>query len=495
MEHYDICVIGGGPAGYAAAIRGVDFGKRVLLVEKDRVGGAGLFNGALSSKTLWELGRDFRKVNYKDRGYCVTHCEVDFQSIMAVMNQAVQERHNQLEYQLRYLEDEALPGYFRYAQGFGSMLSPNEVKISLNNGTEEVVWADHIILATGSRPRYIPGIPIDEKTIMTSDGLSSIDHFPESIVILGAGVIGCEFATIFASFGQSKVYLIDKANRILPFEDEDVTEIVAANLEKNGVVIHRQASLESMTIDDDGRVKYILAYPDGRTETHFVEKCLVSVGRVPNIENLGLSNVGLECDARGVLRITDTRTEVDNIFAVGDLTADICLVNVGEVEGRHAVELIYDEDTEELTYDNVSTIMFLAPEVAGVGMNEQQAKKRGIPYRVASYSYKYIGRAIAMRNTNGFFKILVTDDDEMRILGMRAVGEHASSTIQAVALLISMGKGINELADLIHPHPSITEGIQECMRMFKGTSIIKPRVFKDNLLCKRVVNGVAADFA
>jgi dihydrolipoamide dehydrogenase len=195
-------------------------------------------------------------------------------------------------------------------------------------------------MAVGSRPRYLPHIPIDEKIILTSDGVSSLPDFPRSIVILGAGVIGCEFATIFSNFGKTKVYLIDKEERILPFEDEDISHAVAANLEGNGVVIHRGSSLEKMSIVD-GKVEYVLNFKDGRKETHTVEKALISVGRVSNCENLGLEAAGVVLNDRGCIDDEHTRSNVPNIYAVGDFTADISLVNVGELEGRHAVERMF----------------------------------------------------------------------------------------------------------------------------------------------------------
>ena len=164
------------------------------------------------------------------------------------------------------------------------------------------------------------------------------------------------------------------------------------------------------------------------------------------------------------------------------------------MEGRHAIEKIFGKPRRKLIYENISTIMFLNPESAAVGMNEQQAQKRGLDYLVAIYHFQCIPRAIAMRRTKGFFKILVTDDEQMKILGMRAVGEHASSAIQAVALLIWMDQGIEELAELIHPHPSITEGVQECVRMLRGKSIFKPSAFADALVCRRYKDGVYTEF-
>lgn len=366
----------------------------------------------------------------------------------------------------------------------------NDHEILIKNGHNETIRAENIILATGGRPRYLPEIPIDEKIIVTSDGVEDFGDFPESLVILGAGVIGCEFATIFSNFGRTKVYLIDKAERILPFEDEDIARVVAHNLEQNGVTIHHGAALESMEIEKD-RVKYVLRYKNGKIQTYYAEKALVSVGRINNIESLGCEKLKININKRGSFEVDDSRTNIQNIYAVGDLTADVSLVNVAELEGRHAIEKIVTNKKQKLTYENLSTIMFLKPEVAGVGLNEQDALAKGLSYRVASYSYDYVGRAIAMRTSGGFFKMLVSDDDEMRILGMRVVGVHASSTIQAIAILMHMNAGIRELVEIPHPHPSMPEGVQECARMLLGTSIIKPSVFGDERLrCHRVVDGI-----
>lgn len=482
MEHFDICVIGGGPSGYAAAMRAIDLNKKVLLIEKNRVGGAGLYNGALSSKTFWEISKEVASTHRMLHRFSGPTLSVQFPDILNDVNDAIFFRKIQLETHLLLLQRKR-PGLLSFIHGEAKLISSNEISIKTDINKEDFVKADHIILATGSRPRVLPNIPIDEKVIVTSDGIEGFKEFPESLVILGAGVIGCEWATIFSNFGKTKVYLIDKAERILPFEDEDISRTIENNLEDNGVTIHRNARLERMEIKD-GRVEYEIVCKDGSTEVFNVEKALVSVGRVPNIENLGLEDLGLVFTERGTIRVEDSITSVPNIYAVGDLTADLALVNVGELEGRHAVERICGITSKPLSYNNISTIMFLNPETAAVGINEQDAQKKGICYKMVSMDYSLIPRAIAMRSTKGFFKIIVTNDDQMKILGMRAVGEHASSAIQAVALLISMDKGIEELAELIHPHPSIIEGIQECVRMLKGKPILKPEIFKDTLRFK-----------
>jgi dihydrolipoamide dehydrogenase len=486
-ETYDLCIIGGGPAGYAAAMRAIDFGKRVLLIEKDKVGGAGLFNGALSSKAFWECSMRYAAVKHdlKEKGIAY---DMHFSDAKKIVNAAVFERKFQLNIHLSLLQRATHIPLLTFEKGEARLLSKNEVFIRKSKGSK-TVHATNIMLATGSRPRQLPSIPSDEKIIFTSDGIESITDFPKSLVIVGAGVIGCEYATVFSNFGKTKVYLIDKAERILPFEDEDLAHVVAGNLEKNGAVIHRNASLARMEIRN-GKVEYELNYKDGRTEVLHVEKALLSIGRVPNTEHLGLEEAGVKLDERGYIVEDDTQSSVPNIYAAGDITANIALVNVAEREGRHAVVRMFGPPVKPLVYRNISTIMFLNPEVAAVGMNEQDVRAKNIPVRIAKIDYSCIPRAIAMRKTTGFFKLIVTDDDEMRILGMRAVGEHASSAIQAVALLIHMNHGIHELGNMMHPHPSIIEGVQECARLLLGKPIFKSSVFRDKLQCYRCVDGV-----
>lgn len=489
MNHYDLIVIGGGPAGYAAAMRGIDFGKTVCLIEKDKVGGAGVYNGALSSKTLWELSHRVDSVNNMLKSDKHVNFELPWLDVKQHVEEAIFERKFQYSCHIKLLQTESMNKLFHYERGSGKLLSTNEVQIN-HEGTEKIIWGDHIVLATGSRPRYLPNVQVDEKFILTSDGIDLIDDYPESIVIVGAGVIGCEYATIFSNFGKTKVYLIDRQDRILPFEDEDISTMVAKNLEKKGVKIHHNASLARMEVINN-MVEYELNYNDGTSEIIRVQKALLSIGRVPNIENLGLENAGVAMSKRGVhIGDSDTQTNIPNIYTVGDVSGHIALVNMGEIEGRHAVEKIFGQPKTVLSYDNVCTIMFLQPEVAAVGLNEQQCIEQNIPVKVVKIDYSVIARAIAMRKTQGFFKIIVTNDSEMKILGMRAVGEHASSAIQAVGLLIKMNVGIEVLSELVHPHPSIVEGIQECVRMLLNKSIFKASVFKDKLACYSLVNGV-----
>jgi len=490
MKKFDVCVIGGGPAGYASAMRALDFKKSVLLIEKDKLGGAGIHQGALWSKTWWEISREARMIGLHSKAFNLGSNGFHYSKVRNEVMSAVDSRLKLLTSHMDRMNESFGNELFEFRKGKGKVVGKNEVEIAGDDITE-TIEADYIILATGSVPRKLGHLPIDEKTVFTSDGLDNLAAFPKSIVIVGAGVIGCEFATIFSNFGKTKVHLIDKGDRILPFEDEDVVQVIEKNLEEKGVLIHRNSKLMGMKIEK-GEVVYDLEYTDGKKETFKVEKALVSVGRVPQYNDLIAEGIDVEVDDRGI-KDDLTQTTVPNIYAVGDITADISLVNVGELEGRYAVERIFGKPEQPLIYKNISTIMFLDPEVAGVGMNENQAKQAGLDYKVVSLDYGCIPRATAMRTTEGFIKILVTNDEKLNILGMRVVGEHASSAIQAVALLISQDKSIIELAELIHPHPSIIEGIQEVGRIFMGKPLLKPHVLREIIQCQVYVSGVYSE--
>jgi len=489
MEKYDVVIIGGGPAGYAAAMRAVDFDKSVCLIEKSRIGGAGLYDGALTSKTLWELSQKIQTINENLASFGHPPYNPSWSEIKTTLNEAIFERKFQYSCHIKLLQNETEKCHFVHERGFGRFINAHEIEIVSEQGSK-IVYGEHIVVSSGSSPRKLPNIDVDEKVIFTSDGIEHIDELPQSMVIVGAGVIGCEYATIFSSFGQTKVHIIDRQDRILPFEDPDISSMVTKNLEKKGVTVHSKAQLERLE-KVDGKVEYELSYPNGLKEVIRVDIALLSVGRIPNIAGLQIENAGIEMSKRGVhIGDNDTQTNIPHIYAVGDVSGRISLVNMGEIEGRHAIEKMFGFAKDRINYDNVCTIMFLEPEVAAVGINEQHCIEHNIPVKVVKLDYSVIARAIAMRKTQGFFKIIVTNDNEMRILGMRAVGEHASSAIQAVGLLIKLNMPIEVLSELIHPHPSIVEGIQECVRMLLKRSIFKSSVFQDKLACYSLVDGV-----
>lgn len=480
---YDVCVLGGGPAGYAAAMRAHDLGKRVALVERGRIGGAGIHAGALSSKTMWHLSNDFAVASRTDRGYRAEGgVEVSYPKVIESVRAAVAERRALLERQLsRLAEPSERGGTVEVIRGAARFLSPEAVEVKLEAGSPAKITAKNFVIATGSRPRVPDGISVDGERVVTSDHIESFPAFPESMVIVGAGVIGCEYATMFANFGKTKIHIIDRQPRILPFEDEDVAEVVAASFERMGVDIHRASKLESLRVVD-GKVEYVVTGGDGRAQTIRVERALVSVGRVPNTADLGLEAAGVRVEKNGSIVSRDTRTTTPNIYAAGDVTMDIALVNVAELEGRYAVEAMFGLEPRPIHYEALSAIMFLRPEVASVGLNELRAREKGIPYRVAVVCNDLVSRNIAMRATSGFVKLLAARDSS-KILGLRVVGPQASSTIQGVALLIHVGATLEDVDHCVHPHPAVPEGVQECARMLLGRSVLKVDVFgKDGLM-------------
>ncbi|MDO7613604.1 MAG: FAD-dependent oxidoreductase, partial [Crocinitomicaceae bacterium] len=277
MGKFDLCIIGGGPTGYAAAMRAIDLGKKVILVENDKVGGAGVYNGALSSKTLWELSQKVYEVNKTVVSTGRQKFEISWEEVKRTMNEAIFDRKFQYSCHLKLLQTETEEIVFRYERGFGKMLNPSQVEVTKHSGEKKIIDTENIIIATGSHARKLPNVAIDEKTIMTSDGIHQIEDFPKSLVIVGAGVIGCEFATIFSNFGKTKVYLLDRAERILPFEDEDVAKLVADNLQEKGVEIFHSVTLVSMNHKEEG-VEFEVSLPDGTREIMQAERALISIG-------------------------------------------------------------------------------------------------------------------------------------------------------------------------------------------------------------------------
>lgn len=446
-------------------MRAHDLGQRVALVEADRVGGVGLHNGALSSKTFWHLANDYTKAGKVGRGFAVGEIEVSYGAVARTVHEAVAERQQHLCQQLAGLRDQGV----ELVRGRARFVSPHAVVVEGGDGPQ-TIEADHFLIATGSTPRVPEGIEVDGNRIVTSDHIEGLPAFPESLVIVGSGVVGCEFATIFGHYGRTRTFMIDRRDRILPFEDADVAECVAAGFEDMGISMHRSAKLVSLVADDD-KVTYKIEC-GGAMTTHEVERALISIGRVPNLASLDLAAAGVELDESGAVACQDTQTNVPHIYAAGDVTMDMALANVAELEGRFAVECMFGQKPTAIDYRTMSTIMFLSPEVASVGLGEQQACERGIAHRVASIGNHLITRNVAMRNTRGFIKLLAAPDDT--ILGLRVVGPHASSCIQGIALLIGLGGKLDDIARIVHPHPAVTEGVQECARLLLGRSMLKP---------------------
>ncbi|MBN2164747.1 MAG: NAD(P)/FAD-dependent oxidoreductase [Marinilabiliaceae bacterium] len=481
MTIFDVVIIGSGPGGYSAAMRAIDYKLNICLIEAKNLGGTGIINGALTSKTMYELSQDYSIAARIDRGFRASGLIVDFNEVKKTVISAAKEKQYQMLSQIEtFSPEKSKNGSITIEYGWAKFKNQHTVICKSKNGLKEI-QGKNFIIATGTRPRVINGLEIDGNKIITSDHILNLKKFPERMLIIGSGIIGCEFATIFSNFKQTEVHLLDRANKVLPYEDDDVSDFVSKNLEDNGVIVHHTAHLRTIR-KHENHLDVVLDYSDGHSKVIEVDLALVAIGRIPNTDNLGLENIGVDLELNGTVKIKDDcmltgKNNYSHIYAVGDITGHTQLYSVAELQGRRAIEKITDTPPYPLNYNNMSTLMFFRPEVASVGANEKQLREKGIPHKVAFYSNKLVNRAIAMRNTNGFVKIII--DEQNRILGMRAAGPQASAFIVAVAHLINQGNSLNDVLKTFHPHPSVTEGIQECLRVIKSRSIFKPEAFPD----------------
>ena len=489
MESFDLIIIGSGPAGYTAATHALDFKKNVCIIEENHFGGAGIMNGALTSKAMWEISKDYSVAAAVDRGYRANGLVIDYTEMRKSVIQAARFKQFQMLSQVETFSPiRSKERSLVFVEGRAKFLNRKTIEVTKKDGTIQLLYGKYFLIATGSRPREISDIPSDGERIITSDHILNLKAFPERIAIIGSGIVGCEFAAIFSNFKQTEVHLLDRAHRVIPYEDDDVSDFVSRNLEKNGVNIYHSANLRTIR-KYDTHLEVILDYEAGHSQVLEVDTALISIGRVPNVENLGLENVGIEVNKRGFLDITDKcRLNPDenecNIFAAGDVTGSAQLFSIAEFEGRNAIEAMYGKDVSIPDYSTMSTLMFFKPAVAAVGMNEKMLQKAKIPYRAVYYSNKLVNRAIAQRNTEGFVKIMVSDDENNQILGMRAGGSQASSFIISVAHFIKAGQNLHDVMNIIYPHPSMPEAIQDCLRVFDGKSIYKPSAFPDLIKVK-----------
>ncbi len=481
---FDVCVIGSGPAGFAAAVRSYDFDKHVCIIEGGHVGGAGIKNGALSSKTMWELSRDYALAKRTDRGYQALGIKVDYNEIMRTVAQASREKQYQILSQIEtFSRTPESTCSLTLVRGMAKFKDNKSIIVTKSDGTQVKIIADNFIVATGSIPREHPTIKTDGVKIINSDHIESLKKFPKRIMIVGAGIIGCEFATIFANFGESEVHLLDSQNKVIPFEDDDVSDYVNDKLSEIGVNIHHQASLREVREEDD-HLDVILDHQDGHTEVVAVDVMLISIGRVPQTSNIGLENTHAVITERGLLEVDAECKVADNIYAVGDISGNMALVNIAEMEGRFAAKAINSKIKYPLSYHNISTIMFFSPEVSSIGLNEKDCQSQNLSYKVIYYHHSLISRAIAMRSTDGFFKILVSNEEDPLILGMRAAGPQAAAAVVFMASMINTNQRLSDIMRTVHPHPSISEGIQECLRTLSAKTIFKQKAFPDKIKFK-----------
>lgn len=444
-----LAVIGGGPGGYVAAIKAAMLGADVTLIEKRRVGGTCLNVGCIPTKTLLASSDVLETVkNAKDYGINIDgEIKTDFPYIMKRKEKIV----DQLVKGIEFLFDKK---GVKLINGFASLLDNHRIQVTKEDGTKETIETDKIILATGSVPIIPPIFPYDGKNIITSDEALSLQEVPKSIIILGGGVIGCEFGQFFSKLG-SKVTIVEMADQILPFEDKDVAKQLERSFKRDKIKMMTGQKITKCEVKENK----VVAYLDS-DKTLEADMMLVSVGRKPYLDSLGLEKVGINTQGARVVVNNKMQTNVNNIYAIGDIVNTPFLAHVASKEGMVAAENAVGKD-KEVSYKAVPRCIYTSPEVAAVGMTEKEAQTKGITFKVGKFDFRGLGKAQAIGQFQGFVKIIVDQEDV--IIGAAIVGAHATDLLAELTLAIELGLTAEQIGDVIHPHPTLTEGIMEAL--------------------------------
>jgi dihydrolipoamide dehydrogenase len=444
MKSYDIIILGGGPGGYVAAIKAAQKGAKVALIEKETVGGICLNHGCIPTKALLKSVKVLKTIKH------ATDFGIQIEGSISIDWQKMLKRKNMVVKRLTVgvsglLKKNNIDVY----QGFGNVLSQNQISVN-----DEVLTFKHLVIATGASP-IIPSIPglkegLNHGFVMTSRELLNIDHIPQSLLIIGGGVIGVEFATIFAQLG-TKVTMIEKEHQILPMIDEDITLEYRKLLKKEGIDIITKAEVKAIT---NQQAHYLI---NGELKEINIDKILLSVGMKPNL--IGLEALHLEMDKNAIKTDEYLRTSINHVYAIGDCNGKYMLAHVASTEGLIAVDHIFG-GTRKMQYDYIPNAVYGDPEVATIGLTEKEAKNRNLDYKVSTFPVMALGKALADHEKDGFIK-LITHPKTHEIYGAHILSYHASDLIAEFGVAIELNGTAYHLAHTIHPHPTLSELILE----------------------------------
>ncbi len=457
--NYDVAVIGGGPGGYVAAIRAAQLGARVLLIEKDQLGGVCLNRGCIPTKTLLksaEKWRDLKQCN--EFGLTADNIGFDYQLVTARMNQVVEQMQRGIA---QLVKSNAID----LKVGTARLTARDQISMAANSGTEQYS-VRKIILATGSVPMGLPVPGSQLPGVINSDQLLAMTEVPRNMVIVGAGAVGIEFAAIFQSFGCN-VTVVEMLPHILPNIDNELVKRMALLLRKQGV---RMLTNTRVTAIKNGTAGVAVAVSDGTNTQHIeTEKVLASIGRMPVVSGLGLAEVGIEYSHKGVKVNAKMETTVEGVYAIGDVTGQYMWAHAASAAGMIAAENACGQNVM-VDYQAVPGCIYTTPEMAMVGLTEQAALAQGKTFKVSKFNFAANGKAVSMGEPDGMVKIIadkITDE----VLGMHILGPHASDLIMEGGLAIQNKLPAKAIAHAIHPHPSLSETVMECAHGVNGASV------------------------
>ncbi len=458
-ENFDVAIIGSGPGGYVAAIRATQLKLKTVVIEKDKVGGVCLNIGCIPSKALVHQAEIFRSISgLEAMGIKVDRSQFDYSRVYSASRKAADTLSKGVSYLLK-------KNGITVINGTAELQSAHQLAID----GQRLISAKSIIIATGSRPRSLPGFEFDEKTVLSSTGILSVQKLPEKLLILGAGAIGAEFAHIMNAFGV-QVHLVEMMERILPLEDAEVSNHLRRSFLKRGIKVHTSTKATSVNKSSDG-AEVFLEDGSGSKFSLAVDQVLVVTGRVPNTDGIGLEKVGIKTEKGYVLTGDYGETSVSGVYAIGDVTITPLLAHVASKEGEIAAEHIAGiTTTAKLDLNTIPAGVYCEPQVGSFGLTEAKAKKTGINYKAVSFPYKGIGKAVAVENSEGFIKLLF-DPDTKEILGAHAIGVEATELIHEILLAKSSELLPEDIAEMIHAHPTLSEGVMETARAAQGWAI------------------------
>ncbi|HOK04535.1 MAG TPA: dihydrolipoyl dehydrogenase [Victivallales bacterium] len=457
---FDVCVIGAGPGGYVAAIRAAQLGAKTALIEKDFPGGTCLNWGCIPTKTLIASTELYKKIKEADKFGIKIDGDVkaDWSAILTRKNEIVKKLRNGILSLLKSARVEYIEGVAKFAER-------KKIQIKQNNGKEIHVKADKIIIATGSESVYPAFIPKTER-IYTSTELLDIKEIPESLIILGGGVIGCEFASMFASLG-TKITILEMLPEILSVCDKEIIKLAVNEMKKMGIEIHTGSKVERVLKKEN----CILCET---AEGEFIAShMLVAVGRRASLTSLDIEKAGLQVNEKGFIQVdSKCRTSVPGIFAIGDLTGRIQLAHMASAMGICAAENACG-NFYEFRDNLVPNCIFTSPEIASVGLTESECKNRGIDYRIGNFPFAALGKAMAIGDYVGFCKI-IADAQTDQVLGVHIIGPHATDLIAEAATAMNLEITAEELGKAIHAHPTLPEALMEAAHDIHKSSVHIP---------------------
>jgi dihydrolipoamide dehydrogenase len=446
-----------------AAIRAAQLGLSVLIIEKDsRLGGVCTLRGCIPTKALLHTADLLEETRHgAEVGVSTREVRLELAAAMKHKEKVVRQSSNGVSFLMKKNKVDVV-------NGFGRIAGPGRVSVAGSDGVQTTYTAKNILIATGSNPRSLPGLEIDHQTILSSDSILEVAEIPKSLLVVGSGAVGVEFASMFARFG-SKTVVVEILPRIVPLEDEDISRELAASFKRQGIAVYVDTRIEKLT-KTDGGAEILARSAGGKTESFRAEKILMAVGRKPLSEGIGLEAAGVATE-KGYIRVDGLmRTNVPGIYAIGDVVPTAQLAHVASAEAVVAVEHMAGKEARPLNYDQVPGCTYTAPEIGSIGLTEAKARERGYDVAVGKYPFSANGKARILNETSGFVKI-VGEKKYDEVLGVHIIGPRATELISEAGTALRLEATSEELVQTIHAHPTLSEAIHEASEAVEGVPI------------------------